>query len=54
MRSSPEQHRHAQASVLQVAWSNAADPAKGFQYLYLTDSDYSRLMSKHSKPVVQV
>ncbi len=39
---------------LQVAWSNTADPAKGFQYLYLTDSDYSRLTSQHSKPVVQV
>ena len=37
-----------------MAWSNPADPAKGFQYLYLADSDYSRLTSQHSKPVVQV
>lgn len=46
-------HAGLTLSVPQVAWSNAADPAKGFQYLFLTDSDYSRLTSKHSKPVVQ-
>jgi hypothetical protein len=38
---------------MQVAWSSPSDPAKGFQYLYLSDADYSRLGSQHSKPVVQ-
>eukprot|EP00164_Ancoracysta_twista_P001343 GFYU01001751.1.p1 GENE.GFYU01001751.1~~GFYU01001751.1.p1 ORF type:complete len:1896 (-),score=731.34 GFYU01001751.1:229-5760(-) len=26
-----------------VAWSDDADPTKGFEYLYLTDEDYSKL-----------
>ena len=46
-------HQCPQTPV-QVAWSSTEDPAKGFQYLYLTDADYSRLASKHSKPVIQV
>lgn len=26
---------------LQVEWNNPQEPAKGFQYLYLVDSDYN-------------
>lgn len=26
-----------------VAWNDAADPTKGYEYLYLSDDDYQRL-----------
>jgi hypothetical protein len=38
----------------QVEWQDANDPAKGFQYLYLTDADHARLTSKSQRPTLQV
>ncbi len=38
----------------QVEWQDAADPAKGFQYLYLTDADHARLTKAAARPTFQV
>lgn len=38
----------------QVEWQDAAEPAKGFQYLYLTDADHARLTKAASRPIFQV
>lgn len=35
-------------SRFRVAWTNEADPAKGFQYLYLTEADYQQLSATKS------
>ena len=38
----------------QVEWQDANDPAKGFQYLYLTDADHAHITAKSQRPTLQV
>lgn len=37
-----------------MEWQDPSDPAKGFQYLYLNDTDRSRLTAGAAKPTFQV
>lgn len=54
-----ESKRHLQLQMwchllAQVEWQDANDPAKGFQYLYLTDADHARLTSTSQRLTLQV
>lgn len=37
-----------------MEWNDEGDPTKGFQYLYLTDADHSRLTAAAGKPTFKV
>lgn len=41
-------------ALVQVEWQDANDPAKGFQYLFLSDADHNRLTLSASRPTFQV
>ena len=37
-----------------MEWNDGSDLTKGFQYLYLTEADHSRLTAAAAKPTFQV
>lgn len=36
-----------------MEWNNANDPTKGFEYLYLSDADYSSIVSRADTAVLK-
>ena len=39
--------------VLQIQWNNPEDPAKGFQYLYLSNADYQSIAARSLAPALK-